>query len=635
MNRLLLLVFTLGYLLPSFSQNMMTPELLWKVKRLSPIGISDDNQNILYSLTEYQAEAGTKTIKRYIISLKGGKAKEIEDPSKLLTDKSISPNKTKKIEIKKIKLENVLGKDLYPNLKESDVYIYNDLAYRHWDTWNDGSYNHLILKNINSNEKGIDIMKDEPYYCPQMPFGGDEDFTWNNDGSKIIYVSKKLKGKAYATSTNTDLYEYDLKTRQTKNLTKGMLGYDMNPSFSKEGALAFTSMVRDGYEADKNDIVVFFNGLKINLTQHWDGTVNSFKWAESGRKIYFNAPVGGTIQLFSVDYIPTNNSKKPIEIKQITSGDFNVSGLVGQVGDTLIITRTDMNHATELYSVNLNSGKMIQLTNVNKEIYSSIKLSKIEKRIIKTTDDKDMISWIIYPPNFDPKKKYPTLLYCQGGPQSPLTQTYSFRWNFQLMAAHGYIIIAPNRRGMPGHGVAWNEAISKDWGGQVMNDYLSAIDNISKESYVDKNRLGAVGASYGGYSVFYLAGIHNKRFKTFIAHDGVFNLKSMYGTTEELWFTNWDAGGAYWDTNKEATKTYTEFDPSNFVNKWDTPMLIIQGGKDYRVPIGQGLEAFQAAQLHGLKSRLLYFPDENHWVLNPQNSIIWHTEFYKWLKETL
>lgn len=279
---------------------------------------------------------------------------------------------------------------------------------------------------------------------------------------------------------------------------------------------------------------------------------------------------------------------------------------------------------------------MQQLTDINQAIYSNLKLSKTEKRTVKTTDGKEMITWVIYPPDFDPNQKYPTLLYCQGGPQSALSQFYSFRWNFQLMAANGYIVIAPNRRGMPGHGNEWNEAISKDWGGQVMDDYLSAIDDVAKEPYVDKNRLGAVGASYGGYSVFYLAGIHDKRFKTFIAHDGVFNLKSMYGTTEELWFTNWDAGGAYWeDSNQAAMKTYQEFDPSNFVNRWDTPILIIQGGKDYRVPIGQGLEAFQAAQLKGLKSRFIYFPEENHWVLQPQNSIIWHSEFFRWLKETL
>lgn len=638
MKRCVLTILVLfGFTVNLFSQNMMTPELLWKLKRLSPTGISIDGKNVLFSVTEYNVEEGKKTTKKYSLAVSGGTPTEVPDFSGLLLDKNVSPDQARIIEVKQVKLEQVRGVDLYPNFKESNVYVYNDLDYRHWDSWNEGLYNHLVLRLNNDTElDGIDIMKDEPFYCPQMPFGGDEDYTWNHDGSKILYVSKKLTGKQYAVSTNTDIYEYDISTATTKNLTPEMPGYDQNPSFSSEGVLAFTSMARDGYEADKNDLIVLFNGMKINLTQHWDGTVSSFKWADSGRKIYFNAPVDGTIQLFSVDFIPANNSKKPVEVRQITQGDFDVTGLVGQVGETMIVTRTDMNHAADLFAIDLKTGKMKQLTTVNKEIYGSIKLSQVERRMVKTTDGKEMLSWVIYPPDFDPKKKYPTLLYCQGGPQSALSQFYSFRWNFQLMAANGYIIVAPNRRGMPGHGVAWNEAISKDWGGLVMGDYLAAIDDIAKEPYVDKERLGAIGASYGGYSVFYLAGIHNKRFKSFIAHDGVFNLKSMYGTTEELWFTNWDAGGAYWEeNNKAAQKTYSQFDPSNLVNNWDTPMLIIQGGKDYRVPIGQGLEAFQAAQLHGIKSRLLYFPDENHWVLNPQNSVIWHTEFFKWLKETL
>lgn len=637
MKSKLLLIAALAFVTQSFAQNMMTPELLWKLKRISPVGLTDDAKNLIYSVTEYQVEAGKKETKTYMMPVGGGETVEIKDFSKILTDKSISADRTKKIEVKQVQLENILGKDLYPNLKESNVYVYNDLDYRHWDTWNEGKYNHLFLT-VNGTDEvdGIDIMKGEPYYSPQMPFGGDEDFCWNNEGTKILYVSKKLKGKEYALSTNTDIYEYDVKTGVTVNLTEGMPGYDTSPAYSKNGALAFLSMARDGYEADKNDIVVLHNGIKTNITSHWDGTVSGFKWDKDGKKIYFNAAVGGTVQLFEVDFDPNSKNKAMPKIRQITDGQFDVAGLVGQSGSNMIISRTDMNHAVELYSVNLKNGEMKQLTNVNKDIYESIKLSNVEKRVVKTTDNKDMVAWVIYPPDFDPNKKYPTLLYCQGGPQSALSQFYSFRWNFQLMAANGYIVIAPNRRGMPGHGVEWNEAISKDWGGQVMKDYLSAIDDISKESYVDKDRLGAVGASYGGYSVFYLAGIHNKRFKSFIAHDGVFDLKSMYGTTEELWFTNWDAGGAYWEKdNPAAVKTYSEFDPSNLVNKWDTPIMIIQGGKDYRVPIEQGLEAFQAAQLHGIKSRLLYFPDENHWVLNPQNSIIWHTEFYKWLKETL
>ncbi|NGM90781.1 S9 family peptidase, partial [Parapusillimonas sp. SGNA-6] len=262
-----------------------------------------------------------------------------------------------------------------------------------------------------------------------------------------------------------------------------------------------------------------------------------------------------------------------------------------------------------------------------------IKETKVEGRTTKASDGKDLFSWVIYPPDFDPAKKYPTLLYCQGGPQSATTQFYSFRWNLQLIASQGYIVIAPNRRGMPGWGVKWNEDISKDWGGQSIRDYLSSIDDLARESYVDKNRLGAIGASYGGYSVFMLAGVHEGRFKTLISHCGLFDMTSWYGTTEELFFANYDLGGPYWDKANE--KSYTDFNPIKHIDKWNTPLLIFQGGKDYRVPIEQGLQAFQAAQLKGIKSRLVYLPDENHWVLSGHNAQVWHREFFGWLKETL
>jgi len=322
--------------------------------------------------------------------------------------------------------------------------------------------------------------------------------------------------------------------------------------------------------------------------------------------------------------------------RQLTDGQFDVRGIFGQSGNTLVVGRGDMNHATELYTVDLKRRSMTQLTHANDKLYSSLSLPSVKKRIVKTSDGKDMVTWVIYPPNFDSRKKYPTLLYCQGGPQGALSQFYSYRWNFQLMASHGYIVVAPNRRGMPGHGVEWNEQISGDYGGQNMKDYLAAIDDVAKESYVDKERLGCVGASYGGYSAFYLSAIHEGRFKSFIAHDGIFNWKSMYGTTEELFFVNWDLGGPYWDKkNADTQESYTVFNPVEHVEKWTAPIMVIQGGKDFRVPIGQGLEAFQAAQLQGIKSKLLYFPEENHWVLDYQNSLIWHKEFYKWLAETL
>ena len=394
-------------------------------------------------------------------------------------------------------------------------------------------------------------------------------------------------------------------------------------------------MAREGFEADKQDIYILEIGasepLKYNITAHWDGTVSSFAWDQNSQRIYFNAAQRGTEQLFSVE-APRRMPAKP-RVRQITEGVFDINGIIGQSGKELIVSRSDMNHASELFAVNLKKGSMRPLTKENEAAYQQIGMSRTELRMVPTSDGKEMGVWVIYPPGFDATKKYPTLLYCQGGPQSALSQFYSFRWNFQLMAAQGYIVVAPNRRGMPGWGSQWNEAISKDWGGQAMRDYLSAIDFMAREPFVDTARLGCVGASYGGYSAYMLAGIHGNRFKSFIAHNGLFDLKSWYGTTEELWFANWDIGGPYWQQPRPAS--YERFDPSSLVDKWNAPMLIIQGGKDYRVPIGQGLEAFQAAQLRGIKSKLLYLPNENHWVLQPQNALVWQREFFKWLEETL
>lgn len=616
------------------AQQKMTPELLWKLGRVSSLGITANGKSIIYKVSTPSVEENKSNSKFYIIPVNGGAAKEITEYKQLLKDKYVSPDGKLQLTHKEIKVEKVNGKDFYPELEKATVQVYNGLDYRHWDTWNDGTHNHVGYHPVNDKEAFTDIMPNEPYDSPQKPFGGEEDYTWSPDGKSVIYVSKKKAGTAYATSTNTDLYEYNLATKQTKNLTPNNPGYDTHPVFSPQGDLSWLQMKRDGYEADKNDIIVRHKGTDINLTAAWDGTVDSFTWSEDGKKIYFSAAVDGTKQLFEVNF--PGRTRIAITVKQVTDGMFDVNSIVGFTAGKIIAERADMNRPTEIYSFDLKSKKWTQLTKVNDAMFAGLAKSKTEKRYVTTTDGKKMLVWVILPPDFDAKKKYPALLYCQGGPQSALTQFYSYRWNFQLMAAQGYIVVAPNRRGMPGHGVKWNEQISKDWGGQVIEDYLSAIDDVAKEPYVDKTRLGAVGASYGGYSVFYLAGMHNKRFKTFISHCGVFNLQSMYGTTEEVFFTNWDSGGPYWEKeNAEAQKTYNQFNPVNFVTKWDTPILIIQGGKDYRVPIGQGQEAFQAAQLLGVKSRFLYFPDENHWVLKPQNAMVWQREFFKWLAETL
>ncbi|RTY92786.1 S9 family peptidase [Flavobacterium sp. RSP46] len=624
--------------LNAMAQNVMTPELLWKLGRVTPLGISKDGKNVVYKVTTPSVQENISDTKFYTLPVNGGNPTEVKDTAALLKDKNSSPDGKYIVYNEEVKMENVHGKDFYPELVKSDVQIYDGLNYRHWDTWNEGKYNHVFYKENKEGAMGIDILKGENFDSPQKPFGGDEDYIWSPDSKSILYVSKKKAGTDYALSTNTNIYEYNLKTGKTSNRTEENLGYDTAPQFSPTGNLTWLQMKRDGYEADKNDLIVSFKGMKMNLTANWDGTVDNFIWSSDGEKIFFVAPVDGTKQLFEVNFPGLTNPEASgaITVRQVTNGEFDVNDLVGFSGDNIIVTRTDMNHAAELFSYNLKKKTWKQLSNVNTTIYNSLALSKTERRYVTTTDGKKMLVWVVLPPNFDASKKYPTLLYCQGGPQSPLTQFYSFRWNLQLMAANGYIVVAPNRRGMQGHGVEWNEQISKDWGGQVIDDYLSAIDAVAKEKYVDATRLGCVGASYGGYSVFYLAGMHNNRFKTFIAHDGVFNTQSMFGTTEEVFFSNWDFGGAYWEKdNAVAQKTYTTFNPMTLVEKWNKPILIIQGGKDFRVPIGQGQEAFQAAQLRGIKSRFLYFPEENHWVLKPQNAQVWQGEFFKWLKETL
>ena len=629
------IIFLLAFLCAGivFAQKTMTPELLWQVKKVSPIGISADGKELFYKVSTPNMAENSFDSKFYKMPVTGGNFTEISKEEAKVTDKNLSPNGQFLLIDKPVQVKDVTGKEIYNDLPKSDAYVYTSLDYRHWDTWNDGTYNHVFYKDVNTGAE-TDITPGQPYYTPQKPFGGDEDYIWGPKGENIYYVSKKKAGTDYAVSTNTDIYKYNLANKQTENITEENKGYDTQPAFSKDGNLAWLQMVTEGYEADKNDIVVLQGGVKQNLTNQWDGTVNGFIWGNNGKDIYFTAPVDGTVQLFKVDH-PGKTRKMPV-VEQLSKGQFDVTGIVAENNGQLIVTRTDMNHATEIFSFDLNSKTFKQLTQVNTEFYGKLDLPTVEKRMVTTKDGKQMLVWVILPPNFDKNKKYPTLLYAQGGPQSALSQFYSTRWNFQLMASQGYIIVAPNRRGMPGHGVEWNEAISGDWGGGAMQDYLDAIDDVAKEPYVDKNRLGAIGASFGGYSVFWLAGNHNGRFKTFIAHDGVFDTRAMYGTTEELFFVNHDMGGAYWEKdNAKAQKSFNEFNPITYVDKWDTPIMIVQGGKDYRVPIEQGLGAFQAAQLKGIKSKLVYFPEENHWVLQPQNALVWQREFFNWLKETL
>ncbi len=631
MKKFLFLLISISYL-NSQAQENLSPEMLWKLGRVSGIGISTNKQYLVYSVNIPNIELNKGNIKTYKLSLNGGNPEEISSTDNLIENSKLSADGKYMISSDAVKIKNISGADFYPSLTKSNVQIYESLNYRHWDTWEDGKFDHVFLAPLKDGKAGnaIDLLKDQPFDCPQKPFGGDEDFIWNPDSKHVVYVSKKSFGTAYAISTNTDLFEYDITTGTTKNLTDNNKGYDLSPAYNSKGVLAYLSMQREGYEADKQDLILWNGQTKINLTKQRDDIhVESFKWSDDGNSIFFIAPQKGMVHLFQVTLSGTNS-----KITQLTKGEFEVNGIVGQVGNALYISKVDFNHASEIYKLDLTNGKITQVTHVNDEKYQSIAKVTSSYKMVTTTDGKQMPTWVIYPPNFDKTKKYPTLLFCLGGPQGTTPQ-YSFRWNFQLMASQGYIVVAPDRRGVFGNGTKWTEGVSKDWGGQAIRDYLSAIDAVSKESYVDKQRLGCVGASYGGFSVFALEALHNGRFKTFISHDGVFDFRSMYGTTDEMWFENFEKGGAYYDKNNAiAQRSFTQ-SPSNFVDKWNTPILIIQGGKDYRVPIEQGQQAFQAAQLKGIKSRFLYFPDENHWILKAQDALVWHHEFYKWLTETL
>ena len=649
------------------AQQVMTPEILWTLNKFSVTAVEPSHAGIIYSVGKVDLNTEKTNRQNFYLNFEKNQILKMDllgkksifqwdkngvyatEGDKIYISKDnglswaefytigdadnivISPDGKKVAFSKAVQVENLLGKDKYADLPKTTAQIYTDLNHRHWDAWNEGKYNHVFVASISDDvSKAKDLLDGQKFDTPQKPSGGSEDFIWSPDSSQLLYVCKKKSGKEYATSTNTDIYTFDLASGKTENITEGMMGYDVNPKFSPDGkSLLWQSMARDGYEADKNDVVVmdWVSKKKTNLTKNWDeSVVGDVAWSNDSKMIYFTTAKRGTKQFFALN-------PKDAKVNQISDGAFDVNEIVAFQNDFAFVTRTDINHNADLFKLNLKDGTMLQITQVNKENYANLTPSKSELKMVKTSDGKEMGVWFHYPPNFDPNKKYPTLLYCQGGPQSALTQYFSTRWNFALMAANGYIVVAPNRRGMPGWGTKWNEDISNDWGGQPMRDYLAAADFAKTLPFVDGSRMGAVGASYGGYSVFMLAGIHENRFKTFIAHDGLFDMKSWYGTTEELWFANWDLGGNYWQNPQP--KAYTDYNPSNFVEKWNTPIMVIQGGIDFRVPYEQGQEAFQAAKLKGLKTKFLYFPNENHWVLHPQNGLVWQREFFEWLKETL
>ncbi len=573
---------------------------------------------------------------------------------------SFSPDETKVLFVAQIKYGQRTV-DIYPDLPKASGIIVNDLMYKHWDEWVE-TIPHPYVASYDGNKIGEakDLLEGEPYECPMKPFGGMEQLAWSPDSKSIAYTCRKKTGKEYAFSTDSDIYLYHLESGKTENLCKDYTtyqiasdktiltnadgtgskevplqskdenkGYDINPRFSPDGKyIAWQSMERDGYESDRNRLCVFNleNKIKTYVTESFESGVDDYCWNNDSHSLYFIGVWHGTTMVYR-----TNLNGN---VEKLTDGDYDYAS-VAMAGNNIITKRHSIRMADEIYMLNPETKQIAQLTTENKHIYDQLTMGKVEARWTKTTDGKEMLSWIIYPPHFNPDKKYPTLLFCEGGPQSPVSQFWSYRWNFQIMAANDYIIVAPNRRGLPGFGMEWLEQISGDYSGQCMKDYLTTIDDVSKEPYVDKDKLGCVGASFGGYSVYYLAGHHDKRFKAFIAHDGIFNMEQQYLETEEMWFAHWDMGGAYWEKNNATAQRTFANSPHKFVDKWDTPILCIHGEKDYRILASQGMSAFNAAVMRGIPAELLLYPDENHWVLKPQNGILWQRTFFNWLDKWL
>ena len=688
----------------TLNSDLMTPEALWAMGRIGGHQASPDGKRIVYQVSYYSVKENKSHTVIYVMDADGKNNKMLTTSAKsesdavwtangekiaflcdgqiwemnadgsnrrqLTKDKTgidgfmFSPDEKHVLLIKQIPYHGII-KENPTDLPKATGRLITDMNYRHWDEYVE-TIPHPFLADVTANGigEGEDIMKGEPYESPVKPFGGIEQLAWSPDSKTIAYTSRKKTGVKYATSTDTDIYIYDISTGKTANickpagyiepetdLTKSMKhqavnaeenlknnpGYDTNPQFSPDGKyIAWQSMARDGYESDRNRLCVYNTntGDKTYVTETLDTNVDAFCWGDDSNTLYFLGVWHGCENIYQ-----TNLDGN---VMQLTDGwhDYGSVQLLND-GKKLLAERHSMSQASELYVINPSKkekqSKAEQITFENKHLYDQMTFGKIQQRWIKTTDGKDMMYWVVLPAHFDETKKYPTLLFCEGGPQSPVSQFWSYRWNMQIMAANGYVVIAPNRRGLPGFGSEWNEQISGDWTGQCMKDYLTAIDDACNNlPFVDKDRLGAVGASFGGFSVYYLAGHHDKRFKCFISHDGAFNLESMYTDTEEAWFSNWEYDDAYWnkDLTENARRTYAN-SPHKFIDKWDTPILCIHGEKDYRINANQGMGAFNAARMRGIPAELLLFPDENHWVLKPQNGILWQRTFFNWLDRWL
>ncbi len=649
-----------------------TVEDLWKLKRISNSAVSQNEHFLVYQVTTYEVDKNAGTTQTFLMNLNTKSTNEIlglgaynlvwnNNSLYYLKDEngstrlhvfdplsnsskeifnfenvavegvSISPDGHRMAVLESIKMNETL-KDKYPDLPLAKARLEESLMYRHWNQWSSENAPHLFWYEKNASGlyvKKADVMKGENFSSVQPPFGDISSVCWSLDGTVIYYSTKKKAGKEFALSTNSEVYAFRTQDNITTTLSAAHKGYDSNPMLNANGkTLAWLSMEKDGHEADKNNLRIMdlASRQERNLTATFDLSVDQAVWHPTKDIIYFIAATKGTKMVFSVELASG-------KIEQITNEWCDYVGLVA-LKDRLILEKQSMLDPTDIWQLETKTKKGTQLTAVNDAFLKQFPKPTVTQKWYTTTDGKKMLTWVILPPNHNEKEKYPALLYCQGGPQSPVSQYFSYRWNFRLMASHGYIIVAPNRRGLPGFGQEWNDAIEKDWGGQAMKDYLVAIDSsVVQVSSIDKDKLGAVGASYGGYSVYYLAGIHDNRFKAFVSHCGLFNLESWYGTTEELFFANSDQGGPYWlPENKEL---YAKNSPHHMVDKWNTPMLVIHGGKDFRVPESEGMQAFQVLQLKNIPSKYLYFPDEGHWITKPQNGVLWYREYFDWLDSYL
>ncbi len=653
--------------------DVMTPEVLWSLGRLGNAQASPDGKKVLYAVTFYNIEENKGYRDLYVVDVESGdktrltntnrnesgamwrpdgkkigyildgqmweintdgtKPTQITNIEGGITGFKYAPNSNQIAYIKQIKLDETVN-DVFPDLPKASAVLTNDLMYRHWDSWHDYTYNHVFIANIIEGKQiteGVDLLPNEKFDAPDRPFDGVEQITWSANSKQLVYSCKKLKGKAYSESTNTNLYLYDVDTQKTKNITPNHQGYDKDPTFSPNGKyLAWTSMERDGYEADQTRLFILDleTGKETNYSKNWEQNATHLSWSKDSKSVYFISNHHATDEIYQLHLA---NGK----IDKLTNGVHNYQTVEELNEGKLVAQKVSMSQPAELYMVDAQTGEEKALTNINESLLKQLKMGKVEKRWVKTVDKKDMLVWVIYPPHFNPEEKYPAILYCQGGPQGTVSQFWSYRWNFQQMAANGYIVVAPNRRGLPGFGMEWLEQISTNYGGLNIQDYLSAIDDVAKEPYVDEKNLAAVGASYGGFSVNYLAGHHEGRFNAFISHCGMFNFEQMYLTTEEMWFENWDIGGPFWDKNNKAAQRSYSYSPHNFIEKWDTPILVITGENDFRIPYTQGMAAFNAAVLRDIPAQFLHFPEESHWVMQAQNSILWQRVFKQWLDKWL